>query len=98
MELLLYKKLEIMEWIRIKITLLNKIYDTGQIPPDISKSIFKALPKKPRATECELHGTISLMSHSTKIFLRIIMMRVRNKIKQGIAEEHCGFVEGKGTI
>ena len=38
------------------------------------------------------------MSHITKILLRIIMMRIRNKIKSDAAEEQCGFVEGKGTI
>ena len=37
------------------------------------------------------------MSHVTKLLLRIIMMRVRNKINPEIAEEQCGFVEGKGT-
>ena len=62
------------------------------------KSVFIALPKKAGATECELHRTISLMSHVTKILLRIVMMRVRNKIRPEIAEEQCGFVEGKGTI
>ena len=62
-------------------TLLNEIYDTGQVPLDMSKSIFIALPKKPRATGCELHIKISLMSIITKILLRIIMMRFRNKIK-----------------
>ncbi|GFO23899.1 endonuclease-reverse transcriptase [Plakobranchus ocellatus] len=75
---------------------LNEIYDTGQIPTDLSKSIFIALPKKPGATECELHRTISLMSHITKILLKIIMLRIRNKIKSEIAEEQCGFVEDKG--
>ncbi|GFN99336.1 multidrug resistance-associated protein 1 [Plakobranchus ocellatus] len=68
-----------------------------QIPTDLSKSIFIALPKKPGATECELHRTISLMSHITKILLKIIMLRIRNKIKPEIAEEQCGFVEDKGT-
>ncbi|GFN88081.1 endonuclease-reverse transcriptase [Plakobranchus ocellatus] len=78
--------------------LLNEIYDTGQIPTDLSKSIFIALPKKqPGATECELHRTISLMSHITEILLKIIMLRIRNKIKPEIAEEQCGFVENKGT-
>ncbi|GFO05641.1 RNA-directed DNA polymerase from mobile element jockey-like [Plakobranchus ocellatus] len=77
--------------------LLNEINDTGQIPTDLSKSIFIALPKKPGATECELHRTISLMSHITKILLKIIMLRVRNKIKPEIAEEQRGFVEDKGA-
>ncbi|GFO07993.1 Down syndrome critical region protein 3 homolog [Plakobranchus ocellatus] len=60
--------------------LLNEIYDTGQTPTDLCKSIFIALPKKPGATECELHRTISLMSHITKILLKIIMLRIRNNI------------------
>ncbi|GFO01373.1 craniofacial development protein 2-like protein [Plakobranchus ocellatus] len=77
--------------------LLNEIYDAGQIPTDLSKSIFTALQKKPGATECELHRTISLMSHITKILLKIIMLRIRNKIKPEIAEEQCGFVEDKET-
>ena len=81
-----------------KITsLLNKIYDTSQIPPHISKSIFIALPKKPGATEYELHKAIRLVSHITKIILSIVMMHVRNIITPEIADEQCGFVEGKGT-
>ena len=77
--------------------LLNDIYNTGNIPDEMKKSIFIALPKKAAATECENHRTISLMSHITKILLRIVMLRIRNKIKPEIAEEQCGFVEGKGT-
>ena len=77
--------------------ILNEIYDTGEIPTEMSKSIFIALPKKPGATECELHRTISLMSHVMKVLLRVIMMRERNKIRLEIAEEQCGFVEGNDT-
>ena len=40
-------------------TLLNEIYYIGQIPPNISKSLFIALPKKPEATVCELHRTVT---------------------------------------
>ena len=76
---------------------LNAIYDTGEIPSDLSKSIFIALPKKSGATECESHRTISLMSHITKILLKILMARMRNKITPEIAEEQCGFVKDKGT-
>ena len=50
---------------------LNNIYESGQIPEDLSKSIFIALPEKAGAIECQLHRTISLMSHLTKILLRI---------------------------
>ena len=51
--------------------LLIEIYNTGQIPPDISKSLFIALPKKSGTTDCELHRTISLI---TQILLRTIVI------------------------
>ena len=84
--------------VNILYDLLNEIYDTGIIPEDMSKSIFIALPKKPGATECELHRTISLMSCARKILLRIIMKRARNKINPEIDVIQCRFVEGKGTV
>ncbi|CAF1377520.1 unnamed protein product [Adineta ricciae] len=77
--------------------LVNKIYDTGDIPEDLTKSIFIALPKKSGATECELHRTISLMSHVTKILLKILMLRMKNKITPEIAKEQYGFMPDKGT-
>ena len=53
----------------------NKMYDTGKIPRSLSISIFVTLPKKAGATECELHRTISLMSHITKLMLKILMKK-----------------------
>ena len=44
-----------------------------------------------------MNRTLSLMSHITKILLKILMARMRNKITSEIAEEQCGFVEDKGT-
>ena len=76
---------------------LNAVYDSREIPPVLSKSIFIALPKKPGATECESNRTISLMNHITKILLEILMARMRNKITPEIAEEQGGFVKDKGT-
>ena len=74
-----------------KLTIMaNEIYDTGKIPQDLNKSIFIALPKKPGTIECELHRTISLMSHITKFILRVIMMRVRRCTKPEISQEQCG--------
>ena len=72
-------------------TLLNEVCDTDQIPPDIFKAVFITLPKKPGATECEWHRTIILTSHIIKILLRVILMRVRNKIKPEIAVWFCGW-------
>ena len=77
---------------------LNEIYDTAQIPTDLFQSIFTVIPKKPAAIECELHRTISLMSHVIKILLRIIRKKARSTRKPETANEQCGCVEGKRTI
>ena len=76
---------------------LNETYDTGEIPEDLTKSIVIALPKKPGAIECELHRTISLMNHITKILLRIIVLRTRSRIRPEIGKEQCGFMQDTGT-
>ena len=76
---------------------INQIYDSGEIPTELSKSIFIALPKKQGAIECELHRTISLMSHMMKIILNILMMRTRSKLSPEFGKEQCGFREDTGT-
>jgi len=77
--------------------LLNTIYNTGEIPNDLSTSIFITLPKKPGTTDCGSHRTISLMSHTMKILLRILMERIRTKLRPEISETQFGFVADKGT-
>ena len=76
--------------------IINETYSTGE-PEDLCISIFIALPKKPGAVKCELHRTISLMSHITKPILRIIMERVHSRIRPENGIEQCGFVEDSGT-
>ena len=73
------------------------MYNSGNIPEDLSKSIFIALPKKPGATEYELHRTISLMSVVIKVILRILMQRMRNKIRPEIDNTQCCFMNDTGT-
>lgn len=77
--------------------LFNNIYNNGQIPEDMCKSVFIALPKKQGANTCETFRTISLMSHVTKLLLRICVNRMRKKINFEIAEEQYGFQPDKGT-
>ena len=48
--------------------------------------MYLAVPKKISTVECDKHRTISLMSHTTKIMLRVLMNRMRNKILPEISE------------
>ena len=74
----------------------NKIYSSGYIPDGMIKSIFITLPKKPKATECGDYRLISLMPHITKIFLRVILNRIKSRINIEVGEEQFGFRAGSG--
>ena len=47
--------------------IIDEIYDSGEIPEDLRKSIFKAISKKPGAIDSELHRTSSLMNKEDKL-------------------------------
>lgn len=78
-------------------SLFNRIYETGIIPEEWLRSTFVTIPKKHNAKRCEEHRTISLMSHTLKIFLKVIHRRIYRKLEEGIAETQFGFRNGCGT-
>src|SRR5215469_13381289 len=78
-------------------TLANKIYESGELTIHMSKLVFIAIPKVQGTLEFEKHRTISIMSQVTKILLRVVLIRIRNKIRPQISEEQYGFAKGKGT-
>src|SRR5215469_2475518 len=78
-------------------TLANKIYESLELTSQMSKSVFIAIPKVQGTLECEKQCTISIMSQVTKILLRVVLTRIRNKIMPQISEEQYGFVRGKET-
>ena len=61
------------------------------------ESIFITLPKKGDLLLCSNYRLISLMSHITKIILRVVVARIKNKINPEVSEEQFGFCNGKGT-
>ena len=77
--------------------LANKIYETGNIPDEMKKSIFIPIPKKNGTMKCDEHRLISLISVISKIILKVLLKRARNKIQNEIAEVQFGFRAGKGT-
>jgi hypothetical protein len=75
----------------------NDMYNTGNWPDDFYKSIIIPLKKKPSAIECSDHRTISLISHASKIMLRILTKRMEAKAYSYIGKTQYGFRSGCGT-
>jgi len=79
--------------LKIITKLINTIYETGEWPKDFMEVIMIVLKKKPQATKCNDHRTISLIAHTAKILRR----RIEKKIEEVIGEDQFGFRRGKGT-
>jgi hypothetical protein len=57
--------------LKIMTKLINTIYETGERPKDFTEVIMIALTKKPQATKCSDHRTISPIAHTAKIVAKI---------------------------
>ena len=68
-------------------------------PTEMKHSVFITLPKKPKAMICTEYRTISLMSHVTKLLLKIIQIqqRMANKIDKEVSRLQSGLQTGIGT-
>ena len=74
------------------------IYTTGVWPEDFLQSIIIPIKKKPNATACLDHRTISLLTHASKVMIRILTKRVAmTEVIKGIGDDQFGFRKGLGT-
>ena len=60
---------------RLLYSLCQQIWKTQQWPQDCKKSVFTPIPKKGNAKECKNYCTIALISHASKIMLKILQAR-----------------------
>ena len=61
------------------------------------KSVFIPIPKKGNAKECSNYGTIALISHASKVILKIFQARLQQYVNQELSDVQVGFRKGRGT-
>uniref|UniRef100_H3ABM4 Reverse transcriptase domain-containing protein n=1 Tax=Latimeria chalumnae TaxID=7897 RepID=H3ABM4_LATCH len=71
----------------------NMIWQSGKWPADWTCSIVIPLPKKDNLRQYRNYCTISLISHLSKIFLHIILNRLKSQAEELLAKEQAGFKE-----
>ena len=77
--------------------LCTKILIENKWPDDWELSVFVPIPKIGDTPQCRNNGTISLISLSSKILLKIFAKRLAIKLNEEISDEQAGFHPGKGT-
>ena len=66
-------------------------------PQDWKRSVFIPIPKKGNAKECSSYHTIALISHASKVILKILQARLQQYMNCEIPEVQAGFRKGRGT-
>ena len=75
----------------------NKIWKTEEWPTTWTQSLVITLPKRGILQLCQNYRTISLISHPSKVMLKIILNRLQPQAGEIIAEEQAGFRAGRST-
>ena len=75
----------------------QQIWKTQQWPQDWKRSAFIPTPKKSNAKECSNYHTIALISHTSKVMLKILQARLQQYVKHELLDVQAGFKKGRGT-
>ena len=75
----------------------QQIWKTQQWPQDWERSGFIPIPKKGNAKECSNYCTIALISHASKVMLKILQVRLQQYVNQELPDVQAGFRKGRGT-
>ena len=74
-----------------------QIWKTQQWPRDWKRSIFISISKKGNAKEYSNYCTIALISHASKVMLKILQVRLQQYMNREIPDVQAGFRKGRGT-
>ena len=78
-------------------SIYQQICKTQQWPQDWKRSVFIPIPKKGNAKECSNYHTIVLISHPSKIMLKILQARLQQYMNRELPDVQAGFRKGRGT-
>ena len=75
----------------------QQIWKTQQWPQDWKRSVFFPIPKKGNAKECSNYRTIALISHASKVMLKILQARLQQCMNHELPDVQAGFRKVRGT-
>ena len=69
----------------------QQIWKTQQWTQDWKKSVFIPMPKKGNAKECSIYHTVALISHTSKVMLKILQVRIQQYMNCEVPGVQAGF-------
>ena len=83
--------------VKVLHSICQQIWKTHQWPQDWKRSVFIPIPKKGNAKECSNYRTIALISHASKVMLKILQARLQQYVNCERPDVQVGFRKGRGT-
>ena len=83
--------------VKVPHSICQKIWKTQQWPQDWKRSVFIPIPKKGNAKQCSNYRTIALISHASKVMLKILQARLQKYVNRELPDVQAGFRKGIGT-
>ena len=78
-------------------SICQQIWKTQQWPQDWKRSVFIPIPKKGNARVCSNYCTIALISHASKVMLKILQARLQQYMNHELSDVQASFRKGRGT-
>ena len=76
-------------------SICQQIWKTQQWAQEWKMSVFIPIPKKGNAKECSNYRTIALISHASKVMLKILQARLQQYVNRELPDIQVGFRKGK---
>ena len=76
---------------------INPTIELPELTQDWKMSLFIPIPKKGNANECSKYCTIALISHTSKVMLKILQARLQQYMNHELPDVQAGFRKGRGT-
>ena len=83
--------------VKVLHSICQQIWKTQQWPQDWKRSVFILIPKKGNVKECSNYCTIALISHTSKVMLKIFQARFQQYMNHEIPDVQAGFRKVRGT-
>ena len=72
------------------------MWKTQQWPQDWKRSVFIPIPKKGTTKDCSNYCIIALISHASKVMLKILQPRLQQYLNHELPDVQAGFRQGRG--
>ena len=83
--------------VKVLHSICQQIWKTQQWQEDWKRSVFIPIPKKGNAKECSNYHTIALISHTSKVMLKILQARLQQYVNHELPGVQAGFRKGRGA-